>query len=68
MSIRNELTESQEHLVMEWAEINGIDMNTLEIPKADWLNGFSVVGRKINDKSGEWWGIDFVYKQEGKNE
>lgn len=57
--LRNLLGERQEHLLMDWIEVNCIDENSIGY-EDDLLNGVRVFGtQKLTD---EKWEIDFTYE------
>ena len=53
------LRESQEHLLMDWIEVNHIDESTISY-EDDLLNGVRVFG--IQPSTDEKWEIDFTYE------
>ena len=57
--LRSLLGERQEHLLMDWIEVNRIDKNSIGY-EDDLLNGVRVFGtQKSTD---EKWEIDFTYE------
>lgn len=58
-ALRSLLRERQEHLLLDWIEVNCIDENSIDY-EDDLLNGVRVFGtQKSTD---EKWEIDFTYE------
>lgn len=60
MSTRNKITERQEHMLLDWLEVNNLDEETLDY--IDYENGVRVFAKSKNTE--EPWEIDFIKSQE----